>query len=67
LADEFLVGCYPNSSFEKDGLLDERKKALAEPILNAEMDHHLGQEAALTRLNLQAAWGTVCENDEHDG
>jgi putative transposase len=31
--------------FEQDGLLDDLKKALAERILNAEMDVHLSQEA----------------------
>jgi putative transposase len=30
--------------FESEGLLDELKKALAERVLNAEMDHHLGQD-----------------------
>jgi hypothetical protein len=32
--------------FEKDGLLDDLKKVLAERNLKAEMDVHLGQEAA---------------------
>ena len=44
LVDELLAGRDAKSVFEQDGLLDELKKALAERILNAEMDHHLGQE-----------------------
>lgn len=42
LLDQLLAGGDANAAFEKDGLLDELKKALAERILNAEMDHHLG-------------------------
>jgi putative transposase len=42
--DELLAGRDAKSVFEQDGLLDELKKALAERILNAELDHHLGQE-----------------------
>ena len=44
LLDELLAGQDAKAVFEKDGLLDELKKALAERILNAEMDHHLGQD-----------------------
>jgi len=44
LVDELLSGRDAKSVFEQDGLLDELKKALAERILSAEMDHHLGQE-----------------------
>jgi len=45
LLDELLAGKDPKTVFESDGLLDELKKALAERILNAEMDLHLDQEA----------------------
>lgn len=45
LLDELLADKDPKTVFESDGLLDELKKALAERILNAEMDHHLDQEA----------------------
>lgn len=45
LLDELLEGRDPKSLFEKDGLLDDLKKALAERMLNAEMDQHLDQEA----------------------
>jgi putative transposase len=45
VVDEFLAGAEGKDVFGKDGLFDELKKALAERMLNAEMDHHLGQEA----------------------
>ena len=41
LLDQLLAGADAKAAFEKDGLLDELKKALAERALNAEMDHHL--------------------------
>jgi len=44
LIDELLCGRDPKTLFESDGLVDELKKALAERVLNAEMDHHLGQD-----------------------
>ena len=50
LLDQLLAGADPKTAFESDGLLDGRKKALAERALNAEMDHHLaGEEAGNTR------------------
>lgn len=39
--DQLLGGADAKTAFDKDGLLDELKKALAERALNAEMDHHL--------------------------
>jgi putative transposase len=39
--DQLLAGADAKTAFDKDGLLDELKKALAERALNAEMDHHL--------------------------
>ena len=44
LLDELLAGKDPKTVFESDGLVEELKKALAERMLNAEMDHHLEQE-----------------------
>jgi putative transposase len=44
LLDELLAGRDAKTVFEQDGLVDELKKALAERILNAELDHHLGQD-----------------------
>jgi putative transposase len=45
LLDELLKGQDPKTLFEQDGLLDELKKALAERASNAELDHHLEQDA----------------------
>ena len=45
LLDELLKGQDPKTLFERDGLVDELKKALAERALNAELDHHLEQDA----------------------
>jgi putative transposase len=39
--DELLSGRDPKQVFSKDGLFDELKKALAERVLNAELDEHL--------------------------
>jgi putative transposase len=41
MLDQLLAGADAKTAFDKDGLLDELKKALAERALNAEMDHHL--------------------------
>jgi putative transposase len=41
LLDQLLAGADAKAAFEKNGLLDELKKALAERVLNAEIDHHL--------------------------
>lgn len=43
--DELLAGRDPKTVFESEGLLDDLKKALAERMLNAEMDQHLGRES----------------------
>lgn len=45
LLDQLLAGQDAKTLFEQDGLLGELKKALAERMLNAEMDVHLGQES----------------------
>ena len=44
LVDELLKGADPKAVFSSDGLLAEIKKALAERMLNAELDHHLEAE-----------------------
>jgi transposase-like protein len=41
--------------FSKDGLFDELKKALAERVLNAELDDHLDHEAAEGSKNRRMA------------
>ena len=42
LLDQLLAGRDPKDVFNKDGLVDELKKALSERILNTEIDEHLG-------------------------
>jgi putative transposase len=42
--DGLLAGHDPQAVFAKDGLFDELKKALAERVLNAEIDDHLDGE-----------------------
>ena len=49
--DQFLDGSAPKAVFNRGGLFDELKKALAERILNAELDEHLDEEAAEGRKN----------------
>jgi putative transposase len=49
--DQLLAGADPNTVFDPNGLLDELKKALAERVLNAEMDHHLAGEEPGNRRN----------------
>ena len=44
LLDQLLAGADPKSAFDPNGLLDNLKKALAERVLNAEMDHQLSGE-----------------------
>jgi hypothetical protein len=44
--DGLLAGHDPQAVFARDGLFDELKKALAERVLNAEIDDHLDGEAA---------------------
>jgi putative transposase len=42
VVDQLLAGRDPATVFESGGLIDELKKRLAERMLNAEMEHHLG-------------------------
>jgi putative transposase len=42
--DKLLEGRDPTTIFESGGVLDALKKRLAERMLNAEMEHHLGEE-----------------------
>jgi putative transposase len=51
LLDQLLAGQDPKKLFEQDGLLGELKKALAERMLNAEMEVHLEQDAEQTAGN----------------
>jgi hypothetical protein len=49
--DQLLSGRDPKEVFSKDGLFDELKKALAERVLNAELDDHLDGEGAAGKAN----------------
>src|SRR5450631_3410679 len=49
--DQLLEGRDPQAVFSKDGLFDELKKALAERVLNAEIDDDLDGEAAAGKRN----------------
>jgi len=42
--DKLLEGRDPGTVFESGGLVEELKRRLAERMLNAEMDHHLGDD-----------------------
>lgn len=44
ILDQLLSGTAASTAFDRGGLLDQLKKALAERALNAEMDHHLAGE-----------------------
>lgn len=47
IVDQLLAGADPKTIFDPNGLIDDLKKAFAERVLNAEMDHHLdGDEEA---------------------
>ena len=49
--DQLLAGADPKTAFDPNGLIDDLKKALAERVLNAEMDHHLASEEPGNRRN----------------
>ena len=49
LLDQLLAGRDPRSAFDPNGLLDGLKKALAERVLNTEMDQHLAGDPANSR------------------
>src|SRR5471032_1359168 len=51
ILDQLLAGADAKSAFDPNGLLDDLKKALAERVLNAEMDHHLAGEEPGNRRN----------------
>ena len=48
ILDQLLAGADPKTAFDPNGLIDDLKKALAERVLNAEMDHHLAGEEPAT-------------------
>src|ERR1700716_1339252 len=49
--DQLLAGADPKTAFDPNGLIDDLKRALAERVLDAEMDHHLAGEKAGNRRN----------------
>ena len=51
LLDQLLAGRDPKDVFNKDGLVDELKKALSERILNTEIDEHLDGDSAEGKSN----------------
>jgi putative transposase len=51
ILDQLLAGADARTAFDPNGLLDDLKKALAERVLNAEMDHHLAGEEPGNRRN----------------
>ena len=57
LLDQLLAGTDAKAAFAKDGLLDELKKALAERVLNAEIDHHLEAGEDDGRTNSRNGYG----------
>ena len=62
LLDQLLAGADPKTAFDPNGLLDDLKKALAERVLNAEMDHHLAGEEPGNRRN---GYGKKTVHDRH--
>lgn len=51
LLDQLLGGGDAKAAFDQNGLLDQLKKALAERVLKAEMDHHLAGDDSGNRRN----------------
>jgi hypothetical protein len=51
LLDKLLAGADPKTAFDPNGLIDGLKKAPAERVRNAEMDHHLAGEEPGNRRN----------------
>src|SRR3979409_785781 len=51
LLDQLLAGRDPKDVFNKDGLVDELKKALSERILNTEIDEHLDGDGGEAKGN----------------
>src|SRR5215471_2535877 len=49
--DQLLAGADPKTAFDPNGLIDDLKKALAERVLNAEIDHHLAGDEPGNRRN----------------
>ena len=63
MLDQLLDGRDPKEVFNKDGLFDELKKALGERALNAEINDHLGGEAAEGILSHQPSDPMTTDGD----
>lgn len=57
VVDQLLAGRDPATVFESGGLVDELKKRLAERMLNAELEHHLGSAAEEDSGNHRNGYG----------
>lgn len=57
LLDQLLNGSDPRAALADGGLLDGLKKALAERVLNAELDHHLAGGEPDGRANSRNGYG----------
>ncbi|MBB2169168.1 IS256 family transposase [Gluconacetobacter aggeris] len=55
--DQVLAGRVVRTMSDADALLGDMKKALAERLLNAELDHHLDGEAVAGRSNCRNGYG----------
>ncbi|MFT9206396.1 IS256 family transposase [Acetobacter orientalis] len=55
--DQVLAGRVVRTMSDADALLGDMKKALAERLLNAELDHHLDGEGATGRPNCRNGYG----------
>ena len=67
LLDQLLGGADAKTAFDRNGLLDELKKALAEGALNAEIHHHLGRRGAALATDFKLAvlhWGWIVTDTE---
>jgi putative transposase len=58
VVDQLLAGRDRSSVFASGGLIDELKKRLAERMLNAEMDHHLGSAVEEDSGNHRNGYGS---------
>ena len=71
LVEGLLAGRDPSEVFAHDGLLDELKRALAERMLDAELDQHLASERAGSEGRRMAraitGMGTAANGADGDG
>ncbi|TWB12389.1 hypothetical protein FBZ89_1242 [Nitrospirillum amazonense] len=51
ILDQLLAGADTKTAFEQNGLLETLKKALTEPALKAELNHHLADDDGGNRCN----------------